>query len=1041
MNMDSSRKGSALLVVLGMLAFMVVSAVAFSAYMRYSRLPSSFLRRTTASRELVKAALARAIDEIDAAIGDNPHPGSGTKYYELDGNGGLAWRNNAYVTGDGADRSKNYWYNHVYIGTNHLQQSFSDTAPVMTLEGLAYIPPPYVDAARYYGRLSSAAQWKSFDFDAGRYAFCAIDMSDCFDINRLSASLPRSSAGNGRVSLSYLFEKGDHSNPDSGGGSQWDEMMSNYRQEEDDGSFSYDNDIPLVSLADMNMAIGGTSYGNLYSPWYKYVESGKADAFYGGKEAYAKLMAFSTDSWFPTTNTASNAAGDYDLANPEYQPFDPNDLMTEGKLPPGVTDIGSRPGASRLLESMCGIGMYSLWDYLDTDSMPMSLALPVLERNPMIVGLEAKLGEGAALKINRSNIEDIAEPVIDGNQKTRTSRIKYTVDGGELAKLFAGGGVQALVTYPFCRDDGQKKGNSWTTEGYVIMYFTDFNNDIGLRTKNSGDVINFNAIKGKQGLVDNCVLVVPFGDGETLSFDNVDSEEKAVVATARPAFKGGVQSAIATSVNNAPLLTLDFEWTQTSDEDGNWTPESPDMTSGHGIVVKDAICGWLPLKADGTKMSQDDVVGKIKNGSPNDATVLLSLNLAVTMAIKDKNKYVDLVPACLDDDKDLNGKNTAAPFGPMKNKIGAAHPVMKMGYALGALWGYSLTTFHVMGGESNPISLSKKAILVDDPRFNHEPESWYCADAISAADWISNVKSRYGVRDIFMNTSDQGYMQSVYELAFLPRLTSLSDHGADPIMGNYASPIGRAILDMSYSTVLNQGLMWKTYDIWNDDFEGVGFTCGESGYHVNPYTTDLNIMMAAFANTPVDWAAASTNTDSRVKKDSLFKDADAATFNKNYAWNAYNSNAKIEYSKLEDIALAFMEEIGGASVAGETGQKLEPGQSVPYRQSPTNWEAAWRKLGWNTDTADKLAGVDITGSKIYDIDRKFLYGYWKDCFAARQQLFLIFVRAEPMMMGGGSMSKVPPQLGARAVALVWRDPEGPSGAPHRTRVLFYKPLE
>ena len=71
------RKGSALLIVLGMLAFMIVSAVAFSAYMRYARLPSSYLRRTTASRELTKAALARAIDEIDFAVANNPYPGLG----------------------------------------------------------------------------------------------------------------------------------------------------------------------------------------------------------------------------------------------------------------------------------------------------------------------------------------------------------------------------------------------------------------------------------------------------------------------------------------------------------------------------------------------------------------------------------------------------------------------------------------------------------------------------------------------------------------------------------------------------------------------------------------------------------------------------------------------------------------------------------------------------------------------------------------------------------------------------------------------------
>ena len=42
------KRGSALLVVLGMVAFMVVSAVAFSAYMRASRLPNSYLRRASA---------------------------------------------------------------------------------------------------------------------------------------------------------------------------------------------------------------------------------------------------------------------------------------------------------------------------------------------------------------------------------------------------------------------------------------------------------------------------------------------------------------------------------------------------------------------------------------------------------------------------------------------------------------------------------------------------------------------------------------------------------------------------------------------------------------------------------------------------------------------------------------------------------------------------------------------------------------------------------------------------------------------------------
>ena len=101
------KKGSALLVVLGMVAFMVISAVAFSAYMRYSRLPSSYLLRTSTSRHLAKAALAEAIDIIDASIGNNPHPGVGDNAYQ-------------YPRKEGSSRQRNHWRNHVFIGTNQL---------------------------------------------------------------------------------------------------------------------------------------------------------------------------------------------------------------------------------------------------------------------------------------------------------------------------------------------------------------------------------------------------------------------------------------------------------------------------------------------------------------------------------------------------------------------------------------------------------------------------------------------------------------------------------------------------------------------------------------------------------------------------------------------------------------------------------------------------------------------------------------------------------------------------------------------------------
>ena len=107
---------------------------------------------------------------------------------------------------------------------------------------------------------------------------------------------------------------------------------------------------------------------------------------------------------------------------------------------------------------------------------------------------------------------------------------------------------------------------------------------------------------------------------------------------------------------------------------------------------------------------------------------------------------------------------------------------------------------------------------------------------------------------------------------------------------------------------------------------------------------------------------------------------------------------------------------------------------------------AFRELGdWTSANADRFCGVDLSGNTdtLWDVDRKFLYGFWKECFGVKQQLYLIFVRAEPVMLGSGMSGQIPPQLGARAVALVWRDPRKSKDAvsPHQTRVLFYRQFE
>jgi hypothetical protein len=118
-----------------------------------------------------------------------------------------------------------------------------------------------------------------------------------------------------------------------------------------------------------------------------------------------------------------------------------------------------------------------------------------------------------------------------------------------------------------------------------------------------------------------------------------------------------------------------------------------------------------------------------------------------------------------------------------------------------------------------------------------------------------------------------------------------------------------------------------------------------------------------------------------------------------------------------------------------------------------DWEDVFLEdLGWDNTEENKFLGIESSNNsnvKLWGIDKKFLYGFWKDCFAVKQQLFLVFVRAEPTMMGSGASGHAPPQLGGKAVALVWRDPtpsrsatgDSRRAAPHKTRVLFYRQFE
>ena len=340
-----------------------------------------------------------------------------------------------------------------------------------------------------------------------------------------------------------------------------------------------------------------------------------------------------------------------------------------------------------------------------------------------------------------------------------------------------------------------------------------------------------------------------------------------------------------------------------------------------------------------------------------------------------------------------------------------------------------------------------------------------------------------------MFVSNQGVLQSLGELAFLPNCVD-EVAGIDPgNLGVYPAN------DAASTGIAAKKCVWRTYrpspSLYGElASRGVGRSNAKECL-VNPHTDNLGVMMAALANTPMNYWASAQGVDDKV---TLFKslgadpDVTVETFSnyKKYAFNAANASAKLTYKELVQVAKTFMTAMGGLELpasdevaknlvkfngdikAGEQHnavarllkEKIRNGVP-PSAVWQTVWDDLWA-LNWDKgsdffmDATDELFGVPLS-EPLYGIDRKFLYSYWRDCFANNQQLFLIFVRAESSALGGPGEG-TPAQQGGRAVALVWRDPDASEGngssgrdrdvepqyneeknrqRPHRTRILFY----
>lgn len=1090
MRCASSRRGSALLIVLGMLAFMVVSAVAFSAYMRSSRLPSSYLRRVVASRMLAKAALAEAIDEIDAAIGNMPHPGvwlddgglSNGKNISSDVN-----RETDYVL---RGHNSNVWLGRVYIGGTSGVARVEDrlipqdkTVPTLTLEGLAYIPPPLVNEARYYSRHSNAGTWHSMGFDAGRYAFCAIDVSDYFDINALKADAARNSSPEGRISLASLFDDDNHQGPSPGDAAKWDEFIDKYITDKK----------PLISMADWNLAFynkfGDSGLRDIRSYFCRFAK-GNGDSFYGGDaegDNAQKIarMAFQTDGYFPPED--SEVTGNLDLSDEKNQPF-PVSMLEKGNEGCGFdmqeVALYNQPAKvwNLLNQSIGRLSMCMLYDYLDRDSVPLSLAMPSVERNPMVCALTPRI-ENLKLDVRGTPTPDVYSEETEKTRKA-TRVVSYKFDASGIRDGLKMSDIRPLIAYPFAHKDPSAR--KYVIDGRLNLFF----NDGSMKLRVGGNTklpLSANPTLTSATVdMNNGVIMIPL-PAQNVSFGNkaIGSELDAINDGVALSAKADAET-VASALENLPLplLEIEYEWTQTQVPGSDpplWAPTDP--SPAH---TKDVRSSFHPLDAAGV-VQNPITVAKLQAGGS--ATEEYELQFAIWIRIKsesanDNGKYVDLVPACPADDIALN-QNVDNKF--LYELDSANSPILRFNTGIKAK-----VSFDATAAQNNTIlSMSKldgdvtpKCIMVGDPRYNHAPESWFVANGadLTPAQWLDKC-GRKGINgdrrdgDIFIQTSDQCYLQSIYELANLPRLGNFYLEGSSklsPLTEGYKNPSTSGITEYptDIAKTANVDLMWRTYspfpgfyqndrveksglDVYEgDNFAQAGFVNSGAGFKINPYSDNTNVLMAAFANTPLEWRYASADDLAQLGY------SEKSDFNSQYAWNSYSSGGKLMWHDLEGVARAFTGAMRHYHDLDQAWPRIATGADGNFETPPCSLETGGNGEGWyvNGDNAPEnaLCGIELDGSgnPLWNTDKKFLYGFWRECFDVKQQLFLIFVRAEPMLMGGGAVGQTPPQLGARAMALVWRDPidrskNGEGGGqnknggclPHRTRILFYRQFD
>lgn len=218
MKHTETRSGSALVVVLGMLAVIMLMAVAFSVYMRTERAGTTNLRHALVAKEMMQSAIARTMQSIDESFG---YDNGGTWVVDPKSNWAApSWEEPYLTSHEPIPVDRRTFQSAPCANVDERKAS----ARILTREIMMHLSPSQLalaDNARIdWASISSgvSAEWTK-DPIVGRYAFIAFDVSGLHDMNKAGGGLLKArgtdfatNAVNYQVADSLFF--GAHDGPE-----------------------------------------------------------------------------------------------------------------------------------------------------------------------------------------------------------------------------------------------------------------------------------------------------------------------------------------------------------------------------------------------------------------------------------------------------------------------------------------------------------------------------------------------------------------------------------------------------------------------------------------------------------------------------------------------------------------------------------------------------------------------------------------------------------------------------------------------------------